>query len=192
MVWYFFFKLLRIDMHEFTRHNVAFYGDRNEIIELEKLFEDGNQEPFDKIIPIPNELLEKTEEEMTDWKVANWGVKWCKKVSSESVHMETYSIYRFEFHGPSQPPYSILRKILSDSSRVNIICSSHLESSLEKMKMLILDPERNTDWELLYDLLYIKEHNDESSPLVSQRWEEGLLNRILTGYRPVLQFAQQG
>ena len=28
--------------------------------------------------------------------------------------------------------------------------------------------------------------------LVSQRWEEGLLNRILTGYRPVLQFAQQG
>ena len=28
--------------------------------------------------------------------------------------------------------------------------------------------------------------------LVSQRWEEGLLNRVLADFRPILQFAQQG
>jgi len=30
------------------------------------------------------------------------------------------------------------------------------------------------------------------STLVSQRWEEGLLNRVLADFRPILQFAQQG
>ena len=28
--------------------------------------------------------------------------------------------------------------------------------------------------------------------LVSQRWEEVLLNRVLADFRPILQFAQQG
>jgi hypothetical protein len=27
---------------------------------------------------------------------------------------------------------------------------------------------------------------------VSQRWEEGLLNRVLADFRPILQLAQQG
>ena len=32
----------------------------------------------------------------------------------------------------------------------------------------------------------------ELASLVSQRWEEGLLNRVLADFRPILQFAQQG
>ena len=39
--------------------------------------------------------------------------------------------------------------------------------------------------------IHVSVVHTESESLVSQRWEDGLLNRVLADFRPVLQFAQQ-
>jgi len=128
-------------MGSITQSKLAFYGNREDMIELEELTNGEDNSFLGKIIPIPGEVLEKLDKEIFEWKEKNWGVKWCLRTHSEITHMETYSIFRLDLTSPYQPPLKIFDKIYAKFIEIKSICLSKFDTD-NSVIVVRRDPNR--------------------------------------------------
>ena len=124
-----------------VKNNIAFYGSKNEIIELMGLLNTEGEDLLNKITPIPRAILRGTKKEFLDWKLKYWGTPWCRKISSEITHMENYSIFRFEFECPYQPPLGILNAIYKKFNMIKSVYLTQFETD-NSMMVVRRDPQK--------------------------------------------------
>lgn len=128
-------------MTSMVKNNIAFYGSSNEIIELMGVLDIEGEYLFSKIIPIPRVILRGAKKELHSWKFKYWGTPWFRKISSEISHKGNYSIFRFEFECPYQPPYGILRAIYKKFNMVKSIGLAEFEVD-NSMMVVRRDPQK--------------------------------------------------
>ena len=128
-------------MGSMVKNNIAFYGSRNEIVELMGLLNIEGEYLFSKINPIPSAILRRDKQELLDWKLKYWGTPWCRKISSEISHKGNYSIFRFEFECPYQQPHGILRSIYKKFNMVKSVSLTEFEAD-NSMMVVRRDPQK--------------------------------------------------
>jgi hypothetical protein len=124
-----------------TQTKIAFYGNKEDVLYLEKLTTGEEDNLFNGIIPVPDEILKKTEKRITKWKKTNWGAQWCTKKSSDIIHMENISIFRLDFISPHQPPYGVLEEIYKKFGFIKSISLTSYEGT-GQILLIRKDPQR--------------------------------------------------
>ena len=127
-------------MTTMARSKIAFYGNRNDIMELKELINRESKDLFEKLIPTPVELVGKTGREIGDWRTRVWGTTWWNRTSSKIVHLENYSIYYFEFECPFQPPFGILLNIYNIFNQIKSVSLTEFDFN-NSMMVVRRDPK---------------------------------------------------
>jgi hypothetical protein len=140
MFWHIF--KLRMNMGSIVQNNISFYGNMSDIIELEKFLSYDDDEIYNKILPIPNDILDHSLKEINEWRYKNWGALWIRKGSVDKVHMDNYSIYRIDFLSSHQPPCGILNEIYKQFNNLKSVNLAKFDSYFDNLVVVRRDPLR--------------------------------------------------
>lgn len=130
-------------MADMTYSTIVFYGDKNEIDDLDILLGGADGElDFNKIIPIPHEILGKGDEAASAWALENWSTRWSEKYDYQKIDNNQYSMIEIKFSSPWCPPFKILDVINGRYKKLKSLHRCMFESENNETSFVRSDPSR--------------------------------------------------
>ena len=131
-------------MPDMTYNTIAFYGDQQEIHELDEFLGSSKIDyyfNFSKIRPMPEDVYGKGVDAIYEWKFANWGTTWCSDVERSLNDSANLSTLKVSFNTPWVPPIKLIDYISGKCSKIKFIYRSTIDDEGYKTVFIRRDPK---------------------------------------------------
>lgn len=129
-------------MPDMTYNTVVFVGSQLEIEDLCRFFSDTDGEmDFNRISPVPHQVVTNGHDSVREWKRDNWGVTWWENMNRTLIVGPKFSMLEFSFNTPWYPPTRVLDSLFGMFPNLRVLHRVTIENEEDETIVVRRDPE---------------------------------------------------